>query len=205
MGERETFSVKVDRDVAAAFREYVRESKGKIRGELGREVENAMREYLDNDRVARVEANQEETHELLRAVLATLGEDGTTHTHTANVSPTTVTEKRDVIAATLQQRDAPVMPEREVVNAIEDVAGGDDRTVRKYMDALRRSGEVYDHPSSDSSAWTTDREQFATWALAEFDSRPDASIRDILEPYAMDPNEYEQLLDDAAASAEVRR
>jgi len=73
------------------------------------------------------------------------------------------------------------------------------------MDALRRSGEVYDHPSSDSSAWTTDREQFATWALAEFDSRPDASIRDILEPYAMDPNEYEQLLDDAAASAEVRR
>jgi len=183
----------------------VQDKKGKLRGELGREVENAMREYMDNDRYERVEANQEETHEMLNAVLATLGDADDTRTHTGDVTPTTVTEKRDIIAAKLRERDAPVMPARDVVDAIEDVAGGDDRTVRKYQDALRRSGEVYDHPSSDSSAWTTDAEQFASWALGEFESRPDASIRDILEPYAMDPNEYERLLDDAAASARANR
>lgn len=205
MSNRQTFSVKVDEEVADNFREFVHEKKGKIRGELGREVENAMMEYMDNDRLSRVEEGQKETHEMLNALMASLGDSDSTHTHTADVSPTTVSEKRDIIAAKLKDRDAPVMPERDVVQAIEDVAGGDERTIKQYKGSLRRSGNVYDHPSSDSEAWTTDDEQFASWALGEFESRPDASIRDILEPYAMDPNEYERLLDDAAASARANR
>lgn len=205
MGERESFHVKVDAEVADRFRDFVHERKGKIRGELGREVERAMREYMDNDRYARIERGQEETQEKLDRVLRTLGELDSTHTHKGDVSPTTVAEKRDIIGAKLRERDAPVMPERDVVAAIEDVAGGDDRTVSKYMDSLRRAGQAFDHPSSDSSAWTTDDEQFATWALSEFESRPDATISDILEPYAMDPNDYEKLLDDAAASVGARR
>lgn len=205
MSERRTFSVKVDEEVADSFREYVHDKKGKIRGELGREVENAMIEYMDHDRYDRIEDGQQTTHEKLDSILAALGDADSTHTHTADVSPTTVSEKRDLIAAQLRDRDAPVMPERDVVAAIEDVAGGDDRTISQYKTKLRTAGAVYDHPSSDSSAWTTDAEQFASWALAEFESRPDASIRDILEPYAMDPNEYEELLDEAAASARQHR
>jgi hypothetical protein len=205
MADREPINWNVDSEVADRFREFVHEKKGRTRGELGREVERAMIEYMDHDRYERIEDGQETTHEKLDAIMAALGDAGDTHTHTADVSPTTVAEKRDIIAAQLRDRDAPVMPERDVVAAIEDVAGGDDRTLSKYMSALRRSGDVYDHPSSDSSAWTTDAEQFASWALGEFESRPDASIRDILEPYAMDPNEYEQLLDDAAASARANR
>jgi hypothetical protein len=205
MADREPINWNVDSEVADRFREFVHEKKGRTRGELGREVERAMIEYMDHDRYERIEDGQEATHEKLDAIMAALGDADDTHTHTADVSPTTVAEKRDIIAAQLRDRDAPVMPERDVVAAIEDVAGGDDRTLKKYMSALRRSGEVYDHPSSDSSAWTTDAEQFASWALGEFESRPDASIRDILEPYAMDPNEYEQLLDDAAASARANR
>jgi len=81
MGERESFSVKVDADVASAFREYVQDAKGKLRGELGREVENAMREYMDNDRYTRIERDVEETHEKLDRILATLGDSDTTHTH----------------------------------------------------------------------------------------------------------------------------
>jgi len=203
MAERVTFSVKVDDEVADNFRSFVKEHKGKIRGELGREVENALIEYMDNDRYDRIETNQEETHKKLNRILSALGDDADTHAHTADVSPTTVSEKRDVIAAQLNERDTPVLSERVVVDTIEKIAGGDERTIRQYKDALRRSGEVFDHPSSDSSAWTTDREQFATWALAEYDSRPDASIADILEPYAMDPNEYERILNDAAKAAEV--
>lgn len=203
MSERVAFSVKVDDEVADKFRGYVKETKGKIRGELGREVENALIEYMDNDRYDRIESKQDETHDKLDRLLAALGDDGDTHTHTADVSPTTVSEKRDVIAARLKQHDTPVLSERVVIEAIEEVGGGDERTVRKYKDALRRSGEVFDHPSSDSSAWTTDPEQFATWALAEYESRPDASIADILEPYAMDPNEYERILDDAARASGV--
>ena len=167
--------------------------------------ERACIEYMDNDRYSRIEDGQETTHEKLDAIMAALADADSTHTHTADVSPTTVSEKRDLIAAQLRDRDAPVMPERDVVAAIEDVAGGDDRTISQYKTKLRTAGEVYDHPSSDSSAWTTDAEQFASWALAEFESRPDASIRDILEPYAMDPNEYEELLDEAAASARQHR
>lgn len=205
MGERQTFSVKVDEDVAENFRDFVHEKKGKIRGELGREVENAMREYMDNDRYERLADGQDETHAKLDEVLALLADADGTHTHTADVSPTTVSEKRDLIAAKLRDRDAPVMPERDVIEAIEDVAGGDERTITQYKEKLRTSGQAYDHPSSDSSAWTVDAEQFAGWALAEFESRPDATIRDILEPYAMDSVEYEQLLDDAATSARANR
>ena len=205
MGERVTVSVKIDKEVAEDMRKFTIEKTGKKRGELGRMYERACIEYMDNDRYERIEAGQEETHEMLQSVLATLADTDSTHTHTADVSPTTVGEKRDLIAAKLNDRDAPVMPERDVIDAIDEVAGGDDRTVRKYKEKLRQSGEVMDHPSSDSTAWTTDAEQFASWALAEFESRPDASIREILEPYAMDPNEYEDLLDQAAASAEVRR
>lgn len=205
MGERVTVSVKIDKEVAEEMRKFTIEKTGKKRGELGRMYERACIEYMDNDRYSRIESNQQETHEKLNAIMSALGDVGDTHTHTADVSPTTVGEKAEIIAAKLKERDAPVMPEREVVAAIEDVAGGDDRTLKKYQDALRRSGEVYDHPSSDSSAWTVDEEQFASWALAEFESRPDASIREILEPYAMDPNEYERLLDDAAASARQNR
>ena len=205
MGDRKTLSVKVDEDVADNFRDFVHEKKGKIRGELGREVENAMREYMDRDRFARVEENQAETHELLNSVLGALSENSTTHTHTGDVKPMTVTEKRDLIAGKLRDREAPIMPERDVVDAIESVAGGDDRTIRKYMGSLRRSGKAFDHPSSDSTAWTTDAEQFATWALAEFESRPDASMRDILDAYAMDVREYEDLLDRAALAANKNR
>lgn len=205
MADREPINWNVDSDVADRFREFVKEKKGRTRGELGREVERAMIEYMDNDRYERIEDGQDETHEKLDAIMAALGNADGSHTHTADVSPTTVSEKRDIIAAKLRERDAPVMPEREVVAAIEDVAGGDDRTLAKYQDALRRSGEVYDHPDAESEAWTTDEEQFASWALAVYESRPDASIRDILEPYAMDPNEYERLLDDAAASARANR
>jgi len=205
MGERVTVSVKIDKDVAEQMRKFTIEKTGKKRGELGRMYERACIEYMDNDRYSRIEQNQSETHEMLQSVLATLADSEGTHTHTADVSPTTVPEKRDLIAAKLKDRDAPVMAERVVIEAIDEIAGGDDRTMRKYKQKLRASGEVMDHPSSDSSAWTTDPEQFASWALAEFESRPDASIRDILEPYAMDPIEYERLLDEAAASAEANR
>ena len=205
MGDRRSVGWKIDEEVASDFREFVHEKKGKTRGELGRMAERALIEYMDNDRYARIEANQAETHELLNSVLGALSENSTTHTHTADVKPMTVTEKRDLIAGKLRDREAPIMPERDVVDAIESVAGGDDRTIRKYMDSLRRSGKAFDHPSSDSTAWTTDAEQFATWALAEFESRPDASMRDILDAYAMDVREYEDLLDRAALAANKNR
>jgi hypothetical protein len=205
MGERKPINWNVDEDVADRFREFVQEKKGKKRGELGRMAERALIEYMDNDRLKRVEDGQDETHEKLDSVLALLSDADGSHTHMADVSPQTVGEKRDLIVGKLRERDAPVMPEQDVIEAIEDVAGGDDRTLAKYKDALRRSGEVYDHPDTESSAWTTDPERFASWALAVFESRPDADIREILEPYAMDSLEYEELLDDAAATARQNR
>jgi hypothetical protein len=49
-------TVKVDADLQAAWGEFVEEQCDKKYGEIGRMLENAMREYMNNDRYARMDA-----------------------------------------------------------------------------------------------------------------------------------------------------
>lgn len=136
---------RVDEDVVESFREYTKETKGKIRGEMGRLVENALIEYMDNDRYTRVEKQLDEIEALLR-------KQGGTHTQSSESSKTM--KRLEAIAERLHDRDVDHVPGDEVVEAIEEIAGADERTVRKYRRLLKKRGLLYKHPVSNN--WFTE-------------------------------------------------
>ena len=193
MSNRPKLNVRVDEDVISDFRDFVHDTHGKIRGKMGNEVENALREYMDHDRYARIEENQAETNRKLDAVLSSLAESGE-HTHTTPASPQTQTQKAEQIAAVIRENNNTVFPAEDVEDAIRQVAGASDRTIRDYKRLLKKAGHCYEHPSSDSNVWTTDREEFAMWADSHIEQVPDAHIMDIIEAYPIDFDEFERMV-----------
>ena len=193
MADRQQLGVRVDSEIISEFRDFVHDAHGKVHGKMGREVENALREYMDHDRYARIEQNQADTQRQLDAILSTLAEP-TEHTHTAPVSPQTQPQKAEQIAAVIRERNNVVFPAEDVEDAIREIAGGSDRTIRDYKRLLKKAGHCYEHPSSDSNVWTTDREEFAMWADSHIEQVPDAHIMDIIEAYPIDFDEFERMV-----------
>lgn len=176
MPERETRSVRVDPDVWSDFVEQVIEWEGQKHGELGRHVENALEEYVDNDRLDRVEAK----------VDTLLEQSDGTHTHKA-----TPTEgKVQSIATRLTAMDALVIPKADVNDVIGTVAGHDPRTLDKYKELLKQKGLAYRHPTS--AVWTTDVEQWTDWATDYLANNPTVTIREAVEDYPMGIDEVER-------------
>ena len=191
MGDRRKLNCRVDEDVISDFRGFVEDKKGKVRGELGREVENALREYMDRDRYARIEEEQEAMNEKLDAALAALAEGGE-HTHTGSATPQSQPEKAEQMAAILNERGQKVIPDEDVEDVIIDVAGHSERTINDYKELFKRKGHAYAHPSSDSHVWTVDVEVFARWVESHVNDVPDAHLMDVIDPYPMDMDEYER-------------
>ena len=191
MGDRRKLNTRVDEDVISDFREFVHEKKGKVRGEMGREVERALIEYMDRDRYARIEEEQRAMNDKLDAALAALAESGE-HTHMERATPQTQTEKAEQIAAIINERNDTVFPTEDVEDAIREVAGASDRTLRDYKRLLKKRGHCYEHPNSDSEVWTVDPDEFALWADSHMEQVPDAHIMDVLEDYPIDLDEYER-------------
>ena len=128
-------------------------------------LRQAVLEYLDRDRTDRIEDKLDE-------VLTRLPEDGvaseaaTTHTHKPdtpmNQSGSTATEKAREIVRRLQSDHDGVVKDSDVVRAIEDIAGVDDRTIRKYKSLFRRRGLLFEHPG-ESPVWTFDSDEYLDW------------------------------------------
>lgn len=175
MAERTTLSAKVDDQVQGQFRDYVQEKKGKIRGEFGRELENAMIEYMDNDRAARIEDKLD----------TLLSELDTSHTH----KPSESLEKVEKIAKELQTIDKDVFQKDRVRRAIEKIAGADDRTIKKYTDQLKRQGLAYEHPSG-SGVWTLERLEWLNWTKNCVDNNPAIDLNDVISEYPITHDEY---------------
>lgn len=176
MTQRQPRTVRVDPDVWSGFVEQVIEWEGQKNGELGRHVENALEEYVDRDRFARIEEKLDTLIEHTDA----------THTHMDN--PTA--EKTDEIASNLSATGQTVIPDDDVVRAIEKIAGSDPRTVSKYKTQLQRRGLAYSHPTG--TVWTTDREQFVSWVDGVADNDPSTDIMDVLDPYPMTFDDYDR-------------
>jgi len=191
MSDRPKLNARVDKDVRDDFREFVKEKKGKVRGEFGRELERAMKEYMDRDRYARIEEEQAAMNDKLDAALAALADDGS-HTHTASASPQTQTDKAQQIASIIREENNVVFPTDDVEAAIRQVAGASDRTLRDYKQLLKTNGHAFEHPNSDSHVWTIDAERFAMWAEAHVDEVPDAHVRDVIDEYPLSLEEYER-------------
>ncbi len=165
MTKRTTFTVKVDEDVANSFREFVQETKGQIRGELGREVENALNEYMDNDRLTRVEGRLDTLpEEIAEAVVRELDEKkkNSADSSSTDSGPESTTMNRlEQIAAEL--------PPNTTVSAdmletpIEKIAGSSADTVRKYKRLLSKHGHVINKPVSGEEEFFTSARTFALW------------------------------------------
>jgi len=183
MSDRSPHTVRCNDELWSQFIAWVEDVEGQKHGEIGRHVENALREYLNEDRQARIERNQHEMQEQLSDLHALLDETASTHTHNANdecASPDVVTAIHDEIVHTM---DGEVAKDDLVERAIETVAElpvGDDRTISRYKRKLRQRGLLWEHPG-DPPLWTEDRDMWARWATGATNSRD--ALEAVIESY----------------------
>jgi len=179
--EREPVSVSVDPKVWAAFREFVIEKHGKKRGELGREVENALSEYMDRGRYARIEERLEALEEGQNEVLARLPEKRL-HTHAQRYAAfeDLPPETRDGVKGLLANLEEGEVKPSDIKQAAmsEPASRGDDRTITKYREILESRGILLPHPvkagdQNDSDAWVHGRQKFATFCEGNDEVSPE--------------------------------
>jgi len=178
MSQREPRTVRVDPDVWDEFVSWVVETEGQKSGELGRHVENALSEYIDHGRGARIE---EKVDRLCDAVLR----DDDAHTHTpqkAMSSGSDSIERVRDICRRLQSNHDEVLKDDHVTQAIEDIAGIDDRTVRKYKRLLRKRGLLFEHPGK-RPLWTFDTTTWNKWIVDYGNVNGPGEVEEYLDPY----------------------
>lgn len=126
-------------------------------------VRQAILEYTDRDRVERLESDMTELHEKIDRVLTLVENDAHTHKDEPpmNQSGTALETARDIIRR-LQENHEKIIKNADVERAIEDMAGIDDRTIRKYKDIFRKRGLLFEHPG-ESAVWTTDTDEWLEW------------------------------------------
>lgn len=183
MSDREQFNVRIDETVANRFRSFVQDHRGDRRGALGRETENALREYMDNDRGARIEANIDILLDEIQEVKTLLEQKDGVHAQTAadSDSPPETMQKLDRIASMIQSNstDNVSVKEEYVERSIKRVAGANPQTLRHYKSELKAEGLAFEHPGR-ASLWFLDEEQF----FKELDYCAD--WREIIEEYSED-------------------
>lgn len=147
-------------------------------------LREAILEYLDYDRTARIESKLREMDDKLDRVLAQSDGD-TTHTHKdrdAVTKGSPAVEKLEEMVKTIRSNHAPVVKDAKLKRVIENYAGIDDRTVRRYKSLMRERGLLLEHPG-DPPLWTTDTDQWSNW-LNQYGNLngPDA-VEDFLADY----------------------
>jgi hypothetical protein len=150
---------------AAQLSEWADET-GKSESHLLRE---AILEYLDNDRTARIEDRLDEIEAKIDALPGQLQSD-TTHTHKpdtpmSQAQATPATEKaRDIIRRLQHEIDNPdgIVQVDDLDLAIEDIAGADRRTLQKYKRIVRKRGLLFEHPG-EPPIWTLQSDQWLSW------------------------------------------
>lgn len=166
------------------------ETTGKSMSHLLRE---AILEYTDRDRTARVEEKVDRVLSLLEN-----GEHTHTQIETRGASATTnqksVPERAREIADRLYKNHESPIQDEDVTRAIEDIAGGDDRTIRKYKRQLKSRDHLYEHPS-DSPIWTDDRLEWVEWAEDYINAVPGVEIYEVVEDYDIQPTEYTEIVE----------
>ena len=188
MPEREARTVRVDPDVWATFREQIDEWDGENPGHVGYHVEQALKEYVDTDRYARIE-------DKVDRVLAHVSDGGDSHTHKQTRASNTVEKAREIYRR-IADNHGLVVKDNDVVRAIEDIAGADDRTVNKYKDILKRRTLLFEHPAG-SPVWTTDREKWVEWTENKLANDPTVGVYDVIDEYGMSTDRYDEIVEEA--------
>lgn len=150
----------------------------------------AILEYTDRDRVERVESEMNQLHEKMDRVLSLIDSQ---HAHTSIPSDATksVPQKaREIVRRLYQNHEMPVRNE-DVEIAIEDIAGGDSRTLKKYKKQFKKRGLLYEHPVSP--VWTDDKEQFVKWSE---NATVNNDVHDAIQDYGISATEYTKLAEE---------
>jgi len=150
-------------------------------------VRQAVLEYTDKDRTARIE-------DKLDRVLDTLDAD---NTHTQTYSGSAVTEGSQTVERTREIADrlydnhGTILDDSDVDRAITDIAGGDPRTVEKYKGELRSRSLLYEHPNDDLERWYSERGAWLSDIVTysrQFSS-PLAKLTTLLQQYDLSVSE----------------
>lgn len=162
MSDREQFNVRIDETVANRFRSFVQDHRGDRRGALGRETENALREYMDNDRGARIEANLDILLEEIQEVKTLLDQKDAIHTQKSSDSdrpPETVRKLNEIISRIHDDAEHELVKDEQIERAIKHVAGANSQTIRQYKSHLKSGGHVFRDPEIPSN-WYLDEKPF---------------------------------------------
>lgn len=150
MSDRDQFNVRIDESVAKRFRSFVQDHRGDRRGALGKETENALREYMDNDQAARIEANLDILLDEIQEVKALLDQESSVHTQTSPASdrPPETIQKLEEIFSRIQDKatNGESVKEEHVERAIKHVAGANPQTLRRYKSELKAEGHAFEDP-----------------------------------------------------------
>lgn len=155
------------------------EETGKSLSDLGRD---AITEYTDYDRLQRIE---DKVDTLLSLV------EESEHTRTSNLQqrkPDSVPEKARAIAQRLHTNHETPIKGVDVEIAIEDIAGGDDRTVEKYKEQLKKRQLLFRHPFQP--VWTPEK---STWVKWVEQSQVADQSHELAEEYNIDLDDYEEI------------
>jgi len=174
MTDRQKVGVYVDAELWERFRDNVEERKGQVRGVLGDEVENALREYLRTDSTPTEERIEKRLARIEQAVGAA-GTDGGTDTRSAADTHTrepSVTEKPPANAATEKKiaylahrfreandfdpSEAAMVPRRMLRELVKDEYGFRRDTARRYVGELIDRFDLRDHPDPDADTLVTE-------------------------------------------------
>lgn len=127
-------------------------------------LREAVLEYLDKDRTARLESKVDEIQDTLGDLQAQVSDDDA-HTHKDDTPMSTassaVEDMRSMIRR-IQSNHDDVLNNDAVERAIEDIAGFDDRTIAKYKKMFRKRGLLFEHPG-EPPLWTTDADTWLDW------------------------------------------
>jgi predicted transcriptional regulator len=125
-------------------------------------LREAILEYLDHDRAARIEGEVRELNEKLDDVLAQLDSDST-HTHMPQRSDSLETARK-MIRVVQRQTDNPdgIVKDDDLVQVVENHAGVDDRTIQKYKRLFRKRGLLFEHPG-ETPIWTLESDTWVEW------------------------------------------
>lgn len=164
MGNRVQPGGRVDKDVYERFREYVRETHGSVRGNLGTELENAMRDRMNaangTDQLTRIE-NDVAT---LKAALAeaegdggttlrTPSDDGDTHARQSR-KPSSNQPRSKKVAYLIdvvlddpaRSRDSGSVSTKRLRDIVQDEYGFKDETADEYVELIADELDAIEHP-----------------------------------------------------------
>jgi hypothetical protein len=167
-------------DAIAADVEEMAEEADKTEAEV---LRMAVREFTDRDRAARIEQDVKE----IKARLDALESDDrseTTHTHKGHESAkaSSVPEKLRTMFRAVTEHQEPVMKEEQLNRVIENHAGGDTRTKKKYKNLFRKRGLLFAHPG-DPPVWTHNTDKWAEWLADYANLNGGEAANEIVEDY----------------------